>query len=337
MKTIDSRKSRMRVGRTLAATLVGSALAIAGAAQADYPSQTIEFVVSYASGGSSDLAARTFANAAERHTDASIVVQNRAGAGGVVGTEHVYNADPDGYTILLGRVATLAVGPASQDVPYDPDAMTYLGLLSTDPFACVTGPDQPYEHLDELAAEIADNPGAVTYNSSGVGSLNQFAALQLMEALDVGDPATAASHVPDQGEGPALSAVAGGHIDFFCGNLAPMLGQIQGGQVRALLVTSEERIEDIPDVPTVSELGYPELENIVGWSAIVGPPDMDEEAAAYLRDLMAQVSEDEEWRNAVLDLGSIPDIRPADESREFARNQRQGFADMVERMGLDAD
>lgn len=308
-----------------------------GQAQADYPSRSIEFVVSYAPGGSSDIAARTFANAAEDHMNQNLVVQNRPGAAGIVGTDYVFNADPDGHTILLARVAVLAVAPALKDVPYDPEEFTYLGLLSTDPFACVTGADSPYETLGDLEQAISENPGALTYNSSGVGSLNQFAALSLLEALDVGDPAAAAIHVPAQGEGPALAAVAGGHIDFFCGNLAPMLSQIQAGNVNALLVTAEKRIDDIPDVPTVAELGYPKLESIVGWSAIVGPPEMDTVAREYLQDLMKTVSNDQEWKSAVLKAGSIPRVLPPDETAEFIQEQREQFEGLVERLGLRDD
>ncbi|MCP1677256.1 tripartite-type tricarboxylate transporter receptor subunit TctC [Natronocella acetinitrilica] len=330
--------SNTRCGSALlAAGMLGAAMAFSSAAQADYPERPIQFVVSYASGGSSDIAARSFARAAERHMDGNMVVQNRPGAAGIVGTDYVFNANPDGYTILLARVAVLAVAPALQDVPYDPDEFTYIGLLSSDPFACVTGTRKPYESIDDLAEAIRDNPGAVTYNSSGVGSLNQFAALSLIEALDVGDPESAATHVPAQGEGPALTAVAGGHVDFFCGNLAPMLSQIQSGNVRPLLVTSAERLDDIPDVPTVSELGHPELESLVGWSAIVGPPGMDEEAHTYLRDLMATVSEDEEWRETVITAGSIPHVLPPEETIDFVQTQRAGFVDLVERLDLRDD
>ncbi|PWG65546.1 Bug family tripartite tricarboxylate transporter substrate binding protein [Spiribacter halobius] len=319
----------------LVSTAAAAALvpAVAGA-QEGFPERPIEITVSYGPGGSSDLAARTFAEAAERHLDGNIVVQNRAGAGGVVGSQHVYSAEPNGYKLLLGRVATLAVGPALRDVPYDPDGFTYVGLLSTDPFACVTGPDKPYSDLAGLKEAIEASPGSVTYNSSGIGSLNQFAALRLLEAMGFDNPAAAATHVPDEGEGPALSAVAGGHIDFFCGNLAPMLQQIQSGQVQPLLVTSEERNEDLPDVPTVSELGHPGLENLVGWSALVGPPNMNDEAHTVLVELMQEVKTDERWQEKVRELGSIPNIRSPQASREFAREQRQGFEDLVERLDL---
>jgi len=335
MNVISNLMGRKQVPRLLVTTVAAiTLLPLTVMSQQDFPERPIEVTVSYGPGGSSDLAARTFVSAAERHLDGNIVVQNRPGAGGVVGSDHVYSAEPNGYHLLLGRVATLAVGPALRDVPYDPDGFTYVGLLSTDPFACVTGPNKVYSDLAGLKKAIEASPGAVTYNSSGIGSLNQFAALRLLESMGFDNPTAAATHVPDQGEGPALSAVAGGHIDFFCGNLAPMLQQIQSNQVQPLLVTSQERHEDLPDVPTVSELGHSGLENLVGWSAIVGPPGMDEQAHAALVQLMQDVQGDTEWQQKVRTLGSIPDIRAPDASREFAKTQREGFENLVERLDL---
>lgn len=306
----------------------------AGPASAEFPERPVSLVVAYSPGGSSDLAARTFANAAERYLDGNIVVQNRAGAGGIVGTDHVYNADPNGYSLLLARVATLAVAPALQDVPYDPEAFTYLGLISKDPYTCVTAANKPYESLADLKNAIKESPGTVTYSSSGAGTLTQLAAVQMLDVIGVQNPKFAATHIPYQGEGPALAAVAGGHVDFFCGNLAPMLQQIQAGQVRPLFVTTDEPIPGLEDVPTVAELGYPELASIVGWSAIVGPPDMDKQAREALLEVMQKVGDDEQWRAKVEELGSIPAVMSPEETRTFVKKQYRGFQSLVQRLNL---
>lgn len=326
---------KMKLTKTIVIQASSAALALSfGSAYASFPEKNIEFVVTYASGGSSDIAARTFANSAQEYADTNIVVQNRPGAGGIVGTDYVYNANSDGHVIQLARVAVLSVAPTIQDIPYDPEAFTYLGLISTDPFACITDGGGPYESVDDLAQEIKNNPGKVTYNSSGVGSLNQFAALSLLESLGVEDPVAAAIHVPSQGEGPALSAVAGGHIDFFCGNLAPMLPQLKAGNVKALFVTSEERVQEIDDVPTAAELGYPELESIVGWSGIVGPPAMSDESVSYYKELLENVSEDTSWNEAVKKAGSVPNVVIGEDFQEFSARQRKQFSELADRTGL---
>jgi tripartite-type tricarboxylate transporter receptor subunit TctC len=319
--------SRIGIAAGLCATVVGSATAA-------YPEQPVSVVVSYSPGGSSDLAARTFSTAAERYLDGNVVVQNRAGAGGIVGTDYVYNAKPDGHTLLLARVATLAVAPALQDVPYDPEKFTYLGLISKDPFTCVTSSKKPYQSLDDLTKAIQERPGTVTYSSSGAGTLTQLAAVQMLDAVGVENPRMAATHIPYKGEGPALAAVTGGHVDFFCGNLAPMLQQIQAGNVRAFFVTSDEPVESLPDVPTVAELGYPELGAIVGWSAIVGPPDMDEEARTKLLQVMQKIKADQQWQEKVRTLGSIPFIASPEETREFVQKQSRGFNSLAEKLDL---
>lgn len=324
---------RSAIGTLLAfgslAITSGSALA------ASYPSEPIEVVVSYAPGGVSDLMARSFASALEQHLDkTTVVVQNRPGAAGIIGTNYVYNAKPDGHTLLLARIAVLAVAPALQKVPYDPDAFSYVGLLATDPYACVTGTRKPYQSLDDLKAAIHQKKGAVTYSSSGVGSLNQFGALRLLELLDVGDAKTVATHVPSTGEGPALTAVAGGHIDFFCGNVAPILPQIKSGTVRGLIVTSEKRMPDLPDVPTASELGLGDFNDIVGWSAMIAPPNTDEAAISALGEAMQDIKNDSAWQEHIVKLGAVPAILTPEETREFVQKQRKLYADMVERLDL---
>lgn len=301
---------------------------------AKYPDEPIELVVSYAPGGISDLIGRSFARAAERHLDGKVVVQNRAGAAGIVGTDHVYNAKPDGYTLLMARIAVLAVAPELKKVPYDPAKFTYIGLLATDPYACVTSARKSYKTLDDLKAAIKEKNGKVTYSSSGVGSLNHFAALRVVEALNVGDPTKVVTHVPSQGEGPALTAVAGGHIDFFCGNVGPIVPQIESGNVRGLFVTSEKRLDQLKDVPTATELGLPELTDIVGWSAIVGPPGMDKDAVAVLDKVMQDVKNDDEWRQFTTKIGSVPHILSPADTKAFVQKQSKIYGDMVKRLGL---
>ena len=305
-----------------------------GSAQADFPDTNVEFVVTYAPGGTSDIASRTFVNSARQYFDENIFVQNRPGAGGIVGTDYVYNANPDGHVIQLARVGVFSVSPTIQDIPYDPEEFTYLGMISKDPFACVTGADSEFEDIEDLADTITSNPGTVTYNSSGVGSLNQFAALRLLELMGVDNPKTAAIHVPGKGGGPALSAVAGGHIDFYCGPLSPITPQVKSGNVNALFVTSESRIESISEVPTASEVGYPEMEDIVGWSGIVGPPGMPNEAVSFYKDIILKVADDEEWVKAVKKTGAIPNVILGEEFKSVVSRQRQGFSSLANRVGL---
>lgn len=331
---VKARVKRFRLACSAAAVLAGFSLGV-GTAHA-YPDEPIELVVSYASGGISDVMARTFAHALEQQINGNVVVQNRPGAAGIVGTNHVFNANPSGHTLLLARIATMSVAPALQEVPYNTDEFSVVGLLATDPYACVTGTRKSYETLEDLKEAIKENPGKVTYSSSGVGSLNQFGALRLLELLDVGDAKTAANHVPYGGEGPALTAVAGGHIDFFCGNIAPILPQIQSGTVRGLVVAMDERHPEMDDVPTAAELGIPEFAEVVGWSAIIAPPNTDAQAIEALGEAMQKIKNNDDWNEQMIKLGAVPTILSPEETAEFIQEQTALYENMVERLGLKA-
>lgn len=314
--------------------VIASAALIGGPITPTFAAEPIELVVAYAAGGVSDLMARNLAHYLEPEVGSKIIVQNRPGAAGMIGTDHVYKANADGNTLLLARIATLAVAPALQSVPYDPAGFSVLGLIATDPFTCVTSTRKQYKTLDDLKQVLQQRPGTVTYSSSGVGSLNQFAALRLLEALSIEKPLRAAVHIPSQGEGPALTSVAGGHIDFFCGNVAPIMPQIKSGTVRALFVTSAERIAGLEDVPTAREVGVPEMEEVVGWSALVGPPGLSTEQVALFEGALSKMSENQEWRSFIEKVGSIPQVLPPDETTRYLDEQATLYKDMVERLAL---
>jgi len=331
MKKTRKRKEKVNI---LKKSLCAISLAIGATSVHAYPTEPIELVVSYAAGGISDIMARSFAQALEDKIDATVVVQNRPGAAGIVGTNHVYNAKPDGHTLLLARIATMAVAPALQKVPYETENFSVVGLLATDPYACVTGTRKPYESFEELKEAIQENPGNITYSSSGVGSLNQFGALRLLELMDIGDAKTIATHVPNAGEGPALTAVAGGHIDFFCGNVAPILPQIKSGTVRGLVVATPERHPDMPNVPTAQELGIGEFNDVVGWSAIIAPPNTDDNAIATLGDAMQKIKNDEAWQEQIYKLGAVPNVMSPEETEKFIKDQNKFYSQMVKRLDL---
>lgn len=294
----------------------------------------IELVVAYSAGGVSDLMGRNLAANIESGLNQKMIVQNRPGAAGMVGTDFVFKAKPDGQTVLLARIATLAVAPNLQKVPYDPAGFTPLGLIATDPFVCVTSSRKNLSTVDEVREVLTERPGTLTYSSSGVGSLNQFAVLRFLEELGVEQPLRAAAHIPSQGEGPALTAVAGGHIDLFCGNVGPVMPQVQSGTVKALFVTSQERIEGLDDVPTVKELGLDGLEEIVGWSALIGPPNMDEQTVSNYVVALDKVKNEEAWLRFIKKMGSEPRILNPTETSEFIAQQQDLYKDMALRMGI---
>ena len=201
-------------------------------------------------------------------------------------------------------------------------------------YTCVTAKDKPYDNIEDLQEAVTQRPGSLTYSSSGNGTLTQIAVIELLKALGAENPRFAATHIPYKGEGPALAAVTGGHVDLFCGNLAPIRPQIESGNVKAFFITGDEKIEGLEDIPTIQDIGLPELETLVGWSAIVGPPDMDETAKQTLLDAMQGIKTDEQWRQRVKELGSIPAVMEPQATHDFAKKQYTRFNELADQFNL---
>lgn len=321
---------QFKLKRFVAATAI---LVCAGVAQAaDYPTKSITLVSPYGPGGAADLAARNLAATAPAFLDTEVIVTNRTGAAGVIGSAFVSKARPDGYTLLLARVGSQAAVPAiNHRIPYKWDDFTFLGLLEKNPFALVINADSKYQTFDELIAAVKSGE-KLSYASAGMGSLLHIAVVMMLD--EAGLPADAMKHIPFKGGGKAAAALIGGHVDLMFQNLSGVIGGIKSGQLKAIAVTSEERFKDIPDVPTVAELGYKNLETVVGWSALYGPKKLPESVQAKWRDVLGQLKKDPKWNAQTEKLNSIPDIRSSDETKAFVEKQYTGFKDVVDRLGL---
>lgn len=324
----------MKIPQKFLSISVASAMAMTSfGALADYPGGPITVVAPYGPGGSSDLAARTMASSIPDYIGGNVLVVNRTGAAGVVGSNFVHNAAPDGETLLLARYGSHATGPAlNPDAPYEWDDFTYLGMLSLDAFVCIVPEESPYDSLDEWREGVADNPGQYSYSTSGFGTGNHLVVSLLLDSQGI-DPDTA-NHVPYEGDGEVVSSVVGGHVDFTCVNLSPALGQIQSGTVKPLGVTTPERVDDLPEVPSFSELGYDSMEAGVGWSALVGPPDLNGDIVEAWSGALSQLKDSENWNASVLRLGAIPSIMSPEETKEFVGSQVSIIQDIVDRLDL---
>ena len=299
-----------------------------------YPDKPVTFVIPFSAGGDADLAGRNLAAAAQAILKQPVVVVNKAGASGAIGSQQVRDAAPDGYTLLVARVGSNAVLPALRAAtPYKWNDFTFLGLLELNPVVCVVHPESPYRTLDELAQAIRANPGKLNYSSSGVGTILHLGAQLLLQAIGVkGD---AAAHVAYKGGGEAVLAVLSRDVQFSCGNLTSAIGQLKGGKLRALVVTTPERVKDIPDVPTAREAGYPQLEAIVGWSALYGPPRMPRELVARWSEVLAQAARDPQWIAGEEKIGSIPRVLGPAETESFVAAQFRVYEQLGKQLGLE--
>ena len=314
-------------------TGVMALLALAPAAQAQYPNKPILVVAAFSAGGDSDLAARNLTAVMPKYTGQNGVVLNKVGASGAIGSEYVKKASPDGYTLLLARVGSQATLPALKpDLAYKWNDFTFLGLLELNPYVCAVRADSPYKTFGDLVEGIKKNPGRLKYSTAGVGTIHEMGPQMLFEILKLGKDG--GIQIPYKGGGDATVALLSGEVDINCTNLGTALAFIKSGQLRALMTTTPERYKEIPNVPTAKEVGYPQLERIIGWSALYGPPGMEPKLVAYWSDVLRKVARDPQWTGATEKIGSVPRILPPDETARFVKEQFETYDRLGKSIGL---
>jgi tripartite-type tricarboxylate transporter receptor subunit TctC len=253
------------------AALLAAALALASpAARAQhYPAKPITLIVPFAAGGSNDMIARVIGKKLGEAWGEPVVIDNRGGAGGVIGSSAVAAAQPDGYTLLLVS-STFTINPAiKKSLPFDTAKdFTPVAFIARSPLLLVASKQLAVKSASELLALAKDKPGQITYASSGPGSINQIAAELI--ALSAG---VKFMHVPYKGGAPALNDLIGGHVDIYVSSLPQVLQLAKDGQARSLAVTSSKRTALLPDVPTLEEAGVAGFE-LSSWWGIVGPAGM---------------------------------------------------------------
>ncbi len=306
---------------------------LGGMAFAEYPTKPVTLVAPYGPGGASDLAARALAAVAPNYVKQPVVVVNRTGAGGVVGSTYVARSKADGYTLLLSRVGSNGVAPAiNMKTPYTWDGFTFLGLLELNPVVYVVQSSSPFKSLKEVVAAIKKSPGKYSYSTSGPTTILNMGFQKLL--ADAGLPSTAVKMVPYKGGGGAKTALLGGHVDFLCINLATVIDQIQAGKLRALAVTTPERFPMISNVPTAKEAGFPDLQVIIGWSGLWGPPNLPADVIKVWTSALKKVAKDKAWLKLTKSLGSVPYIKSPAETKVFVQKQFKVYRKLGEKLGL---
>ena len=284
--------------------VAGLALAIAlgpGAAQAQeaWPSRSMTFVVPYAAGGYTDLVGRLTARYLERALGKPVVVENRPGAGGIVGTQFVANAAPDGYTFCVCSVGAVSVAPFAQKVSYDPvQDLAPVGIVSSIVQAVIVKKDLPVKTMSELVLYAKANPGKLNYGSSGAGGLTHY-SVELFQART----GTKAVHIPFKGGSLSTAAVVAGEVDFSFANMTDALPQIQAGTVRGLAVTSLARSPYFPDLPSVHETVVADF-LVETWNGIMAPAKTPEPIIRKLAEILIKMADDPEVKETMRKAGA---------------------------------
>ncbi|ALX84727.1 ABC transporter substrate-binding protein [Achromobacter denitrificans] len=270
--------------------VLAAALAAPLAGAADYPSQPIRLIVPYVAGGAADITARVVAARMAKTLKGTIVVENKPGANGMIGTDFVAKAAPDGYTLLLDASGPLVVNPSLyKKTPYDPlKDFAPISQITSYQYALVVPQQSPAHSIDDLLAAARKKPGAVTYGSAGLGAGGHLAGELL--ALRTG---TQLTHVPYKGNAQALTDVLGGQLSFTFDTTVTPTPHIQPGKLRAYAVTGPRRASSLPDLPTMQELGYKDFV-ITQFQGLLAPAGTDPHIIATLHDAVVQAVKDPE-------------------------------------------
>lgn len=315
----------------VAAMALATALAAPVSAEG-YPSKPVRIIVPYGAGGSTDMAARSLASVIHEFLGQPVVVFNKAGGGGTVGAVAGVRADPDGYTLTEGAIGAHVMAPAvNKSAGYSPDDYTPIAMTQMNPNVFVVNADSPYKTIEEVIAAIKANPGKLKQSNPGLGSIHNFGFNQLMKAAGV--PHKDVISVPFKGSAEAVAALLGGHVDFHQTNLTGVLDLIEGGRLRALATTSKERLDELPDVPTYAELGYPSVD-IFGWRGIVGPKGLPQEVVDKWVDAIKETQASKPWQKMTKSTGDVPTFMGPDEFGAFMDKSYKEYRAMAEELKI---
>jgi tripartite-type tricarboxylate transporter receptor subunit TctC len=292
----------LRLGATITPlAMLAAAGGGGGGDPADYPDDNIEIVVPFSAGGPTDTVTRMIAEPMSDELGVEIVIQNVEGAGGTVAAGQVADADPDGYTVLMHHVGMSTAPALYSDLAFDPltDFET-VGLVTEVPMTIIARKDFEPATLEELSSYVQDNEDEVTYAHAGIGSASHLCGVLLQQAMGV-----KVQEVPYDGTGPAMADILGGQVDFMCDQTTNTTTQINEGEVKAYAVTTPERVESFPDLPTTAEGGLADVEVAV-WHGLYVPADTPEEIVTKLTDALAAALADQSVIDEMAKLGTAP-------------------------------
>jgi tripartite-type tricarboxylate transporter receptor subunit TctC len=307
-----------------AATVLAAAIAAPwAAAQGNWPTRPVTFIVPFAAGGTTDIVARLVGQKLSAAWGQPVVVEDRPGAGGNIGAGVVAKAAPDGYTLLVPSGSILTVNPhIYKDMGFDVQKdLVPITDLAAGPMIIVVNPSVPAKNLQDLIELAKKKPGELNFGSAGVGSQVHMAGENFVDAAGID-----AKHIPYKGEALALNDLMGGQIQFMVGNIAAATNFVKGGRLRALAVTSRERSPMMPDVPSAQEAGLAGFES-VGWFGLMAPAGTPRAVIDKVQADTAKVLQEPDVKKALADQGMVPvGNKPdemtravADESKKWAR------------------
>ena len=308
--------------------LAGTALCVLarpGIAAPGYPDRPIHLVVPFAPGGSNDVIARFIGEQLSQHLKVPVVIENKGGAGGIIGTDYVIKSEPDGYTLMIGATSTMAANPSLYaSKKFDPTReLSAIMQIASGPFVLAVPSSLPVKSVSELIALAKQKPGEIHFGSSGLGSSLQLTAelFKSMTKIDI-------SHVPYRGLGPALIDLVAGRIQIVFSDMAGLLPYIQSGTLRPLAVTSAQRWPAFPDLPTVAESGVPGYD-ATSWYGILGPAKLPPDIIALVNTALRKILADPAIKAKLELLGVLPVVGTPEEFNDYMKKEIKKWGEVV--------
>ncbi|WP_082081414.1 tripartite tricarboxylate transporter substrate binding protein [Bradyrhizobium sp. LTSP857] len=289
------------ITQTIAATvLLTASLSDQARAQSDaegYPRRNVSITVPYQAGGTADLVTRKIGEKLQQRLNRAVIVENRPGASGSIGSNFVYRAQPDGYTLLSSPPTPIIVNQFIQkSIAYEPEKLRSIALLAVAPLVLTVRADFPARNMKEFVSYVNANAERISYASNGIGA--HVATLLLMKAAGITGPV----HIPYNGAAPALLAVLSGDAQFFIDNMSSTLPFVREGKMRILAIGSKERSSSLPDVPTFEETGYKDLV-LTTWFGLFAPPNTSTAVMEKLNQSVNEGLQDQDIVNQYAELG----------------------------------
>ena len=302
-------------------------------AQGGWPRQSIRFVVPFAPGGTSEIVARTVANELTKQLGQTVFVDNKGGGAGIPAMQEVAKAAPDGHTIILGHVGSLAVNPyIFPNQPYDVNKdFVPVTLLAKVPNLFVVHPDVPAQSFKEFVAHVKQNPGKLNYGSAGNASAGHLAMeyLKLVTGMFI-------THIPYRGTGPQLTDLLAGRTQASSAGLPALIPHIKSGKLRPIAVGTAQRLPQLPDVPTVAEMGYKDFETSQ-WYGILAPAGTPRDVVIKLQQESLKALKSNAVTERFASDSAVGGGGPPEEFAAFIAQQQKTWKEIVQRAGIKAD
>jgi tripartite-type tricarboxylate transporter receptor subunit TctC len=320
----------MKTFVSILASAVLAAGLLAPASAQDWPQQNIRIIVSFGPGGGADIIARILADSMQAKLGKAIIVENKPGAGGILGNDAVAKATPDGYTLGIMTAGQIIAAVTKKNLPYDTlTAFAPVGEVATASLMIVTRPDFPATNVSELIAAAKADPGKIVFASPGFAATQHFAGEMFKQTAQIN-----LLHVPYKTSPEAINAVLGKHADILFDTVSALIGQVKGGQLKALAVTGKDRFPAVPDVPTAIESGVMSGYDVTTWYGVFAPRGTPPAVIAKLNKALNESLSEEIVRNRLVTAGVVVQSSTPDAFGQFMADEYKRWNAVREAAGI---